>query len=145
MKKILALTIIGTVLAGLWTDSFAAEKNYRGSYRLAAKKRQQRQKEEKAEPKPLNTDETSLLSKRAEIDRMRKEMLEEQLAAAKTEAEKKAIRQKYDEATARLEEQRKAEDAARKSGQTASEKSPDSRQKQTIWRGHSGSRNRRRK
>ena len=145
MKKILAITIIGTVLAGMWTDSFAAEKNYRGSYRLAAKKRQQRQKEEKAEPKPLNTSETSLLSKRAEIDRMRKEMLEEQLAAAKTEAEKKAIQQKYDEATARLEEQRKAEDAARKSGQTASDKNSGSRQKQTIWRGHSGSGNRRRK
>ena len=89
MKKILAITIIGTVLAGIWTDSLAAEKTYRGSYRLAAKKRQQRQKEEKTEPKPLNTDETSLLSKRAEIDRLRKEMLEEQLAAAKTEAEKK--------------------------------------------------------
>ena len=145
MKKILAITIIGTVLAGMWTDSFAAEKNYRGSYRLAAKKRQQRQKEEKAEPKPLNTNETSLLSKRAEIDRMRKEMLEEQLAAAKTEAEKKAIQQKYDEATARLEEQRKAEDAARKSGQTASDRNSGSRQKQTIWRGHSGSGNRRRK
>ena len=145
MKKVLARTIIGTVLAGLWTDSFAAEKTYRGSYRLAAKKRQQRQKEEKTEPKPLNTDETSLLSKRAEIDRMRKEMLEEQLAAAKTEAEKKAIQQKYDEATARLEEQRKAEDAAGKSGQTASEKDSGSRQKQTIWRGHSGSGNRRRK
>ena len=145
MKKILAITIIGTVLAGMVTDSFAAEKTYRGSYRLAAKKRQQRQKEEKAEPTPLNTDETSLLSKRAEIDQMRKEILQEQLAAAKTEAEKKAIQQKYDEATARLEEQRKAEDAARKSGQTASEKSPGSRQKQTIWRGHSGNGNRRRK
>lgn len=145
MKKILAITIIGTVLAGIWTDSLAAEKTYRGSYRLAAKKRQQRQKEEKTEPKPLNTDETSLLSKRAEIDRMRKEMLEGQLAAAKTEAEKKAIQQKYDEATARLEEQRKAEDAARKSVQTASEKDSGSRQKQTIWRGHSGSGNRRRK
>ncbi|MBO4630815.1 MAG: hypothetical protein J5858_02725 [Lentisphaeria bacterium] len=145
MKKILAITIIGTVLAGMWTDSFAAEKNYRGSYRLAAKKRQQRQKDEKTEPKPLNTSETSLLSKRAEIDRMRKEMLEEQLAAAKTEAEKKAIQQKYDEATARLEEQRKAEDAARKSGQTASDRNSGSRQKQTIWRGHSGSGNRNRK
>ena len=145
MKKILAITIIGTVLAGMWTDSFAAEKTYRGSYRLAAKKRQQRQKEEKAEPKPRNTDETSLLSKRAEIDRMRKEMLEGQLAAAKTEAEKRAIQQKYDEATARLEEQRKAEDAAGKSGQTASEKNSGSRQKQTIRRGHSGSGNRRRK
>ena len=145
MKKLLAITIIGTVLAGLWTDSFAAEKTYRGSYRLGAKKRQQRQKEEKAEPDPRNTDKTSLLSKRAEIDRMRKEMLEEQLAAAKTEAEKKAIQQKYDEATARLEEQRKAEDAGREPGQTASEKSSGSRQKQTIWRGHSGSGNRRRK
>ena len=145
MKKILAITIIGTVLAGIWTDSFASEKTYRGSYRLAAKKRQQRQKEEKTEPKTQLPDETSLLSKRAEIDRMRKEMLEEQLAAAKTEAEKKAIQQKYDEATARLEEQRKAEDAARKSGQAASEKSSGSRQKQTIWRGHSGSGNRRRK
>ena len=145
MKKILAITIIGTVFAGMVTDSFAAEKTYRGSCRLAAKKRQQRQKEEKAEPKPLNTDETSLLSKRAEIDRIRKEMLQEQLAAAKTEAEKKVIQQKYDEATARLEEQRKTEDAARKSGQTATEKSSDSRQKQTIWRGHSGNGNRRRK
>ena len=145
MKKILAITVIGTVLAGMWTDSFAAEKTYRGSYRLAAKKQQHHQKEEKAEPKPLNAGETSLLSKRAEIDRMRKEMLEEQLAAAKTEAEKKAIQQKYDEATARLEEQRKAEDAARKSGQTASDKNSGSRQKQTIWRGHSGSGNRRRK
>ena len=145
MKKMLAITIIGTVLAGMWTDSFAAEKNYRGSYRLAAKKRQQRQKVEKAEPTPLNTDETSLLSKRAEIDQMRKEILQEQLAAAKTEAERKAIQQKYDEATIRLEEQRKAEDANRKSDQTASEKSSGSRQKQTIWRGHSGSGNRRRK
>ena len=145
MKKILAITIIGTVLAGMWTDSFAAEKNYRGSYRLAAKKRQQRQKEEKAEPKLQNTGESSLLSKRAEIDRIRKEMLLEQLAAATTEAEKKVIQQKYDEATARLEEQRKAEDAARKSGQTATEKSSGSQQKQTIWRGHSGNGNRRRK
>ena len=145
MKKMLAITIIGTVLAGMWTDSFAAEKNYRGSYRLAAKKRQQRQKEEKAEPKSQTINESSLLSKRAEIDRIRKEMLQEQLAAAKTEAEKKVIQQKYDEATARLEEQRKTEDAARKSGQTATEKSSDSRQKQTIWRGHSGNGNRRRK
>ena len=145
MKKLLAITIIGTVLAGLWTDSFAAEKTYRGSYRLAAKKRQQRQKEEKAEPKPLNTSETSLLSKRAEIDRMRKEMLEEQLAAAKTEAEKKAIQQKYDEATARLEEQRRAEDAARKADRTAQEKSSGDKRKQTIWRGHSGNGYRRRK
>ena len=145
MKKMLAITIIGTVLAGMWTDSFAAEKNYRGSYRLAAKKRQQRQKEEKAEPKLQNTGESSLLSKRAEIDQMRKDILQEQLATAKTEAEKKAIQQKYDEATARLEEQRKTEDAARKSGQTASEKSSGSQQKQTIWRGHSGNGNRRRK
>lgn len=145
MKKTLAVTIIGTVLAGMWTGSFAAEKNYRGSCRLAAKKRQQRQKAEKPEATPRTPDESSLLSKRAEIDRMRKEMLEEQLAAAKTEAEKKAIRQKYDEATARLEEQRKAEDAAGKSAQTASEKSFGSRQKQTIWRGHSGNGNRRRK
>ena len=145
MKKILAITIIGTVLAGMWADSFAAEKNYRASYRLAAKKRPQRQKEEKSEPKPRNPDESSLLSKRAEIDRMRKEMLQEQLAAAGTEAERKAILKKYDEATARLEEQRKAEDAARKSGQTAADRSSGSRQKQTIWRGHSGSGNRRRK
>jgi len=145
MKKMLAITIIGTVLAGMWTVSFAAEKNYRGSYRLAAKKRQQRQKEEKTEPKNQIPDETSLLSRRAEIDRLRKEMLQEQLAAATSEAEKKAIQQKYDEATARLEEQRKAEDEARKSGQTALEKNSGSRQKQTIWRGHSGSGNRRRK
>ena len=145
MKKTLAITIIGMVLAGMWPGSFAAEKNYRGSYRLAVKKRQQRQKEEKTEPKPQPPDESSLLSKRAEIDRLRKKMLQEQLASAATEAERKAIQQKYDEATARLEEQCKAEDAARKSGQTASEKNSASRQKQTIWRGHSGSGNRRRK
>ena len=145
MKKILAITIIGTVFAGLWTDSFAAEKTYRGSYRLAVKKRQQRQKEEKAEPKPRNTDETSLLSKRADIDKLRREMLEQQLAGAATEAEKKAIQQKYDEATARLEEQRKAEDEARKSGQTALEKISGDKRKQTIWRGHPGNGSRKRK
>ena len=79
------------------------------------------------------------MSKRAEIDKLRREMLEQQLAGAATEAEEKAIRQKYDEATARLEEQRRAEDAARKADQTATEKSSGGKRKQMIWRGHSGS------
>ena len=145
MKRTLAISIIGMVLAGMWTDSFAAEKTYRGSYRLAAQKRNHHPKEEKTESKPLQTEEANLMSKRAEIDKLRREMLEQQLAGATTEAEKKAIQQKYDEATARLEEQRRAEDAARKADRTAQEKSSGDKRKQTIWRGHSGNGYRRRK
>ena len=145
MRKTITITVIGMLLGGIGFSAFAAEKTYRGSYRLAAKKRNQHSKEEKTEPKPLNTGEASLMSKRAEIDKLRREMLERQLAGAATEAEKKAIQQKYDEATARLEEQRKAEDAARKSEQSASEKSSGDKHKQTIWRGHSGNGSRRRK
>lgn len=145
MRNIVTITILGTLLAGLGLDSIAAETTYRGSYRLAVKKRKQHSKEAKTESKPEKTSEANLMSKRAEIDQMRKEMLEQQLASAATEAEKKAIRQKYDEATARLEEQRQAEDAARKSEPTTTEKSSGNKHKQTIWRGHSGNGYRRRK
>ena len=144
MRKIITITVIALLLAGSGLSVSAAEKTYRGSYRLAAKKRNQHSKKEKTESNPLKTEEASLMSKRAEIDRMRKEMLEQQLAGAATEAEKTAIQQKYDEATRRLEEQRKAEDAARKSEKTALEKSSADKRKQTIWRGHSGNGYRRR-